>query len=67
MKKKIISSIKYICHNKQLKNVRKFIPMNISELLPSTLKKTPDSDIFFFFLFQFLNSKLQSLMIFMPT
>ena len=31
MKKKTISSIKCICHNKQLKNLHKFMPMNISQ------------------------------------
>ena len=29
MKKKTISLIKYICHNKQLKTLHKFMPMNI--------------------------------------
>ena len=31
MKKKTISSIKYIRHNKQLKNSHKFMPMNINQ------------------------------------
>ena len=31
MKKKTISLIKYICHNKQLKTLHKFMPMNISQ------------------------------------
>ena len=38
MKKKAILSIKYICHNKQLKNLHKFIPMNISQQF-ITIKK----------------------------
>ena len=31
MKKKTISSTKYICHNKQLKILHKFMPMNIRQ------------------------------------
>ena len=31
LKKKTISLIKYICHNKQLKNLHKFMPMNINQ------------------------------------
>ena len=69
MKKKTISSIKYICHNKQLKNLHKFMPMNISQqIITFNIQKTPYSDFFFLSFFcQFLNSKLQSLIIFMPT
>ena len=42
MKMETISSIKYICHNKQLKNLYKFILwlwISISKLLPSTFIK----------------------------
>ena len=47
MKKKTISSIKYICYNKQLKNLHKFMPMNINQQITTlNIQKTPDSDIF---------------------
>ena len=52
MKKKTISSIKYICHSKQLKNLHKFMPMNTSQqIIILNIKKTPDSDIFYFLFF----------------
>ena len=47
MKKKTISSIKYICHNKQLKNLHKLMPMSINQqIITLNIHKTPDSDIF---------------------
>ena len=55
MKKKTISSIKYICHNKQLKNFHKFMPMNISQqIITFNIQKKPRSWhflVFFFFNF----------------
>ena len=61
MKNKTISSIKYICHNKQLKNLHKVIPMNINQqIITLNIQKTPDWHFLVFFLF--LNSKLWSLM-----
>ena len=67
MKKNTISSIKYICHNKQLKNLYKLMPININQqVITFNIHKTPDSDIFQLF-FQFLNLKLVPLMKFMPT
>ena len=47
MKKKTISSIKYICHNNQLKNLCKFMPININQqIITLNIRKTPDSDFF---------------------
>ena len=47
MKKKNMSSIKYICHNQKLKNLQKFMPMNINQqIITFNIQKTPDSDIF---------------------
>ena len=46
MKKKIISSIKYVCHNKQLKNLNKFMPMNINQqIITLNIHKALYSDI----------------------
>ena len=40
MKKKTFSSIKYICHNTQLKILHKFMPMNISRpIITFTIQK----------------------------
>ena len=52
--KENLSSIKYICHNKQLKNLYKFIPMNISQQIITikkllTLKKLQILTFFSFF------------------
>ena len=47
MKNKTISLIKYICQNKQLKNLYKFMPMNINQqIMALNIHKTTDSDIF---------------------
>ena len=44
------SSIKYICHNTQLKNLYKFMPMNINQqIITLNIHKPPDSDIFHVF------------------
>ena len=60
MKKKIISPTKYICHNKQLKNLHKFIPMNINQqIITLNIQKTPDLDIFFRVFFFFLIFKVK--------
>ena len=60
MKKKTISSIKYICHNKQLKNLHKIMPMNISQQIITfnIQKKTPDSDIFQFVFFSIFELRI---------
>ena len=52
--KENLSSIKYICYNKQLKNLCKFIPMNISQQIITikkllTLKKLQILTFFSFF------------------
>ena len=55
MEKKAISSIKYICRNKQLKNLCKFMAMNINQqIMTLNIHKTPDSDVFrgFFSIFE---------------
>ena len=40
MKKKTISSIKHICHNKKLKNLHKFMPMSINQqIITFSIKK----------------------------
>ena len=63
MKKKTISSIKYIYHNKQLKSLHKFMPMNISQQnIIFNIQKKSRFWHFLVFFFQFLNSKLGSLM-----
>ena len=69
MKKKTIPSIKYIYHNKQLKNLHKFMPINIKQqIIIFNIKNSRFWHFLgFFFPLQFLNSKLRSLMIFMPT
>ena len=39
--------MKYIYHNKQLKNLHKFMLMNINQqIITLDIQKTPDSDIF---------------------
>ena len=55
MKKKTISSIKYICHNKQPKNLYKFMSMIIiQQIITLNIHKISDSDIFLvFFFFKF--------------
>ena len=54
MEKKAISSIKYICHNKQLKNLCKFMAMNINQqIMTLSIHETPDSDVFRVFFFNF--------------
>ena len=63
MKKKTISSIKYLCHNKQLKSVHKFMPMNISQqIITFNIKKNfffnIKKNIFFFFSFWTQNYSL---------
>ena len=46
MKKKTVPLIKYICQNKQLKNLYKFIPMNISQqIMALNIHNTTDSHI----------------------
>ena len=48
MKKKTILLIKYICHNKQLKSLYKFMSMNIIEwIITLIIHKTLGSDSFF--------------------
>ena len=49
-KKKAISSIKYFSHNKQLRNLNKFMPMNINQhMITLNIHITPDSDIILIF------------------
>ena len=56
MKKKTISSIKYICHNKQLKILQKFMPMNIrQQIITFNLQKKLQIVTFLVFLFFFFS------------
>ena len=57
MKKKTIPSIKYTNHNKKLKKLHKFMPMNISQqiIIINIKKKLQILTFFCFFLFFFSN------------
>ena len=52
MKKKSITLRKYICHNKQLQNLYKFMRwvwISKSNIITLSIHETPDSDIFLYF------------------
>ena len=54
MKKKTISSTRYICHNKQLKNSHKFMPMSINQqIIILSIQKKLQILTFFRFSFNF--------------
>ena len=56
IKRKTISSIKYICNNKKQKNLYKLMPMNPininQQIITLDIQKTPDSDICFLSIFE---------------
>ena len=58
---------KKICHNKLLKSLHKFTPTSINQqIITLSIQKKLEILTFFRVFFQFLNSKLWSLMTFMP-
>ena len=66
MKKKTISSIKYICHNKQRKNLHEVYAYEYQSASYYPQHSKNSRLWHFLVFFQFLNSKLQCLMTFMP-